>query len=153
MIKGISKIYKDMIAHSIGYPVLHSEGKIEVWESQERKKKIYIITQQDDRFNVSDGYNTIANQMSAINTIQFMKLDMEINTKISTNTFKMADMSKEPSVITNMSQLNKFKPKTTSDGGFIQGLMTKQKVIKAACSGTVKSKRKFDLDDLDLDED
>lgn len=152
MINGLSQIYKAMVDQSIGHPILRSEGRIEVWESQERKRKIYTIIPRGERFDIKDNYGTIADQVSVNNAIQFMKLDIEMNGN-NTNGFRVnIQPRKEPMTITNTSQLENYKP-TIASNSFVESIINKQKVLKAASSGTVKSKRKFDLDDLDLDDD
>ena len=155
----LSEIYGLLASNSIGYPIMHSAGSIEVWESQAQERLLYTLKQRGDRLDISDNLGTVADQLSVNNAIQFIKLDIEmdndnikpkyrINSKPSmekNNQDFMVDKDSRPSI--------SMRPEKRETFSFSESLMRKQKALGKTGSSTVKKKRKFDLADLDLEED
>ena len=146
------------------HTVYHSDDGYMIWEDGKRQKKLYaVIPINDDEFDVFSGDDIpLGNSLKADKVVSFIEADLGIGSPIPDSeivTMKKIDevhvdideedMSKTERIIATAAKKHGYE---SAGSSLLQDLAARRKMNKGL-QGTVKKKRKINLDDLDLDDD
>ena len=147
------------------YAIYHSEDGFVVWEDQKKAKKLYTIKESGDRFDIYDPNQImLAENMTEDRAISFIEADMNIGSplpnseivsmgrkegQIDTVFVSTSEQTKTERIIAAAAKRQGSEEDVTS---ILQELAARKK-MRQKLNSTVKKKRKFDLDDLDLEDD
>lgn len=139
------------------HTVYHSDGaKFVVWD-QEKKNQLYIVKETKERFAIFDPGNImLADSMTENKVLDYIELDMNVGSPLPNS--EIVSMGEIDTIDTELTSgirkvvENASKRQGSSGISLLQDLAARQKIRKKT-SGMVKKKRKFDLADLDLEDD
>jgi len=164
----------------ITYPIYHNDGRFEVWKSQEKSEHLYTIKEVGEKFDIFDPDQImLADSMTVNKVMDFIHNDLCIGsplegavvvtmgkpnvvrneqgfvTALEDNEEEEVEFDKSSSAFKMQEIIEKAAKRqgVEAAGTSLLRELAARKEINKRTSGTVKKKRKIDLDDLDLEDD
>ena len=156
-----SKLFRKL--NIISHTVYQSIAQYVICKNNERKEQLYIVKESDDKFDIYDPDQAmLASSMTEDKVINFIEADINIGSPIpDSHIISMGrDVDIDIRVDTDVSiRTQKViaaaakKHGLESTGVSLLQELAMRKETNKRTSGMVKKKRKFDMSDLDLEDD
>jgi hypothetical protein len=156
-----SKLFRKL--NIISHTVYESIGQYVVWKNNEREEQLYVVKEASDKFDIYDPDKImLASDMAEDMVINFIEADMNIGSPIpdshivSMGGDRIDTIGVNPEISTKTEKIIAAAAKRNgmeSTGSSLLRELAARKETNKRTSGMVKKKRKFDISDLDLEDD